>query len=57
MRQFAFYLPELDVIILQTIMNECACSFEWDWFDLAMLKSKQDELYVQDYVMIYLGEL
>lgn len=34
MRQYAWYSPELDVIIFQTIMEDCYISFEWDWFDM-----------------------
>lgn len=29
MRQFAWYSPELDVIVLQSFMQDCYINFEW----------------------------
>jgi len=34
MRQFAWYSPELNVIVMQLIMEECYISFEWDHCDI-----------------------
>lgn len=34
MRQFAWYSPEFDVIVLQSIMEDCYITFEWDHLDL-----------------------
>lgn len=35
-REFAFYCPELDCIVIQIIiMEECHVAFEFDWKDLA----------------------
>lgn len=34
MRQYAWYSPELDVIVLQSIMNECYIAFEWSPHDM-----------------------
>ena len=30
MRQYAWYSPGLDTIVLQTIMDSCVINFEWD---------------------------
>jgi hypothetical protein len=34
MRQYAWYSPELDVIVLQYIIEDCYIAFEWDIQDL-----------------------
>ncbi len=34
MRQYAWYSPEIDTIILQTIVDDCYIAFEWDWTDM-----------------------
>lgn len=34
MRQFAWYCPETNVIILQSIMEDCHICFEWGPQDL-----------------------
>jgi hypothetical protein len=34
MRQYAWYSPELNVIVLQSIMEDCYIVFEWDNCDL-----------------------
>lgn len=32
-RQYAFYVPELDAIIIQCFYDNCRVVFHWDWFD------------------------
>jgi len=32
-RRFAWYSPELNAVVLQTIMEGCRIVFEWDWPD------------------------
>jgi len=34
-REYAFYCPELDCIVIQVIMERCRVAFEFDWKDLA----------------------
>lgn len=38
MRQYAWYSPEFNVIILQCIMEDCVISFEWDLYDMYVVK-------------------
>lgn len=54
MRQFAWYSPEINVIILQTFMEGCDIAFEWDLVD--MIDHLQGA-YVWDFLWIPLGEL
>ncbi len=44
MRQYAWYSPEFNVIILQCIMEDCVISFEWDSLDLYEVKIMSDEI-------------
>lgn len=39
MRQYAWYSPELDVLVLQTIMEDCHIAFEWDWSNMSAIAS------------------
>lgn len=59
MRQYAWYSPELDVIVLQTIRDGwCRTTFEWYWYDLAdvrVMGSLEDPM--QRYLWLPLGEL
>lgn len=34
-REYAFYVPELDAIIIQCIYNNCKVGFHWGWNDCA----------------------
>ena len=59
MRQIAMYVPQLDVIVLQAIMDECSINFEWgheqacEWREL-MTGYNFD---VTNFLLLYLGEL
>lgn len=59
MRQIAMYVPQLDIIVLQTIMDKCSTNFEWgheqacEWYEL-MTGYNFD---VTNFLMLYLGEL
>lgn len=58
MRQYAWYSPELNVIVLQSITDGCRIAFEWGWHDVAKLQSlesKEDPM--QRYLWLPLGEL
>lgn len=34
-REYAFYIPECDSIVIQIIYDKSSIHFEWDWHDLA----------------------
>lgn len=44
MTQYAWYSPALDVIVLQTFMEECYISFEWSPLDLHNMMTIATEL-------------
>lgn len=39
MRQYAWYSPEYNWIVLQTIFDECRIIFEWDFQDMCEARS------------------
>lgn len=59
MRQFAWYSPELNMIILQSIMEGCQISFEWDWENMIYIHKKYGiiEEPMETFGFIALGEL
>ena len=54
MRQFAWYSPEINCIVLQTFMEDCEIMFEWGHNDAF---EHHPFNYVDDYSWIPLGEL
>jgi len=34
MRQYVWYSPEFNIIVLQSIMDDCLIGFEWSQIDL-----------------------
>lgn len=62
-REFAFYCPELDCIVIQIIFNQCqiAIAFEFDWKDLAIAYRNIEVCIVDDPLEVYslmpLGEV
>lgn len=44
MRQYAWYSPEFNVIILQCIVEDREICFEWDWWDICKLKVMAGEI-------------
>jgi len=57
-RQFAFYIPSIDIIVFQTVVDECFVGFEWDHYDLHKEYLKfGDEHHISKYELVYLGEL
>ena len=58
MRQFAWYSPELELIILQTIMDDCTISFECDINDIGeAINYFGGEFSVSDCLWMPLGEI
>ena len=59
MRLYAWYSPELDVIVLQTIMQDCHICFEWSYNDLSELCEfyDKDEDPIQAHLWMPLGEI
>lgn len=60
MRQFAWYSPEFDVIVLQWFMEECYISFEWDPEELYKIISSKfgvEEELMSKTLWFPLGEL
>lgn len=58
MRQFAWYSPELDVIMLQSIMEDCYIMFEWDGGDLHHVQQGYDIIEPSDHFLwMPLGEV
>lgn len=55
MRQFAFYVAELDMICLLTVMPDCAPAFEFGPDDLYEL-SQIINPWHWDHCLYYLGE-
>lgn len=60
-REFAFYCPELDCIVIQVIINQCQIAFEFNWNYLArayqyvIMNGVSDPLEV--YSLMPLGEV
>ncbi len=57
MRQYAWYSPEINVIALQSIMEDCHISFEWGADDAYEHLRYLDGTSVDDFLWIPLGEL
>lgn len=58
MRQYAWYSPDLNVIVLQTILGGCNIAFEWDWMDIAEIVRGRRGCDAMEFgVWIPLGEL
>jgi len=56
--KYAWYSPDLDVIVLQTFIDGCAVSFEWDWTQMVeALHVCSDEDPMNRGLWIPLGEL
>lgn len=59
MRQYAFYSPEYNWIILQSIMDDCYIAFEWDHVDVVeavrIFGDSEDPIYKTTWIP--LGEL
>lgn len=59
-REYAFYVPKLDVIIFQCIMPDHQIAFGWDYYDLSLLKLIENDN-VDDpfdkYLLMPLGEV
>lgn len=55
MRQYAWYSPELNIIVFQSIMPECHIAFEWDIDDLWKYNLEEDPM--SHFLWIPLGEL
>lgn len=49
MRQFIWYMPELDMFCLQSVLEDCFCAFEWHPEELPYADDSE--------LMIYMGEL
>lgn len=46
MRQYAWYSPEFNVIVLQAIIDECYIAFEWenlDMYEVSMFSCPDDQ--------------
>ena len=43
MRQYAWYSPEMNAIVLQSIMEDCRIVFEWDYNDFYVLYSPYED--------------
>lgn len=60
-REFAFYCPELDCIVIQVIINQCQIALEFNWNYLArayqdvIMNGVNDPLEV--YSLMPLGEV
>ena len=57
MRHYAWYSPEIDVIIFQIIMEGCYIAFEWSHFGMAEHLNFDNDIGVDAYLWIPLGEL
>ena len=55
MRQFVWYIPEIDVLTIQHIMDDCDCAFEFGNEDRYVIYVMETN--VIGLPMIYLGEL
>lgn len=62
MRYYAWYAPQENVIVLQTIMEDCYIAFEWDHQDLYDVMSARGIVLTDDdplwtTLLVPLGEL
>ena len=58
MRQYAWYSPEINVIVLQSIMEDCYICFEWDHPDMCEHLNLDNEFKeINDFSWIPLGEI
>lgn len=62
MRQFAFYIPELNAIVFLTVCENYSERLEWGWDDLARVyldlgRGALDKFDLSNYLITYLGEL
>ena len=58
MRHYAWYSPEINVIVFQAILEDCYIVFEWDHLDICThLNLKGEFKEMEDYLWIPLGEL
>lgn len=60
MREYAWYCPEIDCIVIQMIMEDCYISFSWDHWDLYYIShwidlEKQEPM--EEFLFLPLGEL
>lgn len=60
-REFAFYCPELDCIVIQHIMDGCHIVFEWDLDDFLQVYEYLKDTNIDDPLEVYslmpLGEV
>ena len=58
-REFAFYCPELDCIVIQIIVNGCLIGFEWkvEFVDLTFNEIWNYYLNDPDILLMPLGEV
>lgn len=60
-REFAFYCPDLDCIVIQVIMEEYRIAFEFDWCYAAKAHQETKKYNVDDplelYSLLPLGEV
>lgn len=60
-REFAFYCPELDCIVIQVIAEGCKIAFEFDWCYAAQAYRDTKDFQVNDPLEVYslmpLGEV
>ena len=57
MRHYAWYSPEINVIVLQIIMEDCYLTFEWDIGDMIEHLDYEKDIGIDSYSWIPLGEL
>lgn len=59
-REYAFYVPELDFIVIQHIYDNCRIAFEWYYADVYLI-NKNNEFWIEDpfdkYFLMPLGEV
>lgn len=58
-RQYAWYSPELNAIVFQTIASDCHIGFHWDQAELyyQFVKFGADGVAMQEYLWFPLGEV
>ncbi len=60
-REYAFYIPELDAIIVQCIYDNCGVGFHWGWADCTQAYQNLKDSGVDDpldiFFLIPLGEV
>ena len=57
MRHYSWYSPEIDVIVLQIIMEDCYISFEWGMMDMYENLDYDAGIGIDSYLWIPLGEV